>query len=55
MELIEEAGARYSREVWRARYESRTNAFQYAHLYCILRKPERWGVGCWAMRRSTST
>ena len=39
MELYEGAGDRYSREDWRARYESRTNMFQYAHLYFFLRKP----------------
>ena len=38
MELQEEAGDRYSLEEWRARYDGRTNAFQYAHLYYILRK-----------------
>lgn len=38
MGLYEEVGARYTREEWRARYERRTNAFQYAHLYFILRK-----------------
>jgi len=36
MELYGETGDRYSREERRARPESRTNAFQYAHLYCIL-------------------
>jgi SAM-dependent methyltransferase len=40
MELRKEAGARYSKEAWRARYASRANAFQYAHLYFILKKPE---------------
>jgi ubiquinone/menaquinone biosynthesis C-methylase UbiE len=40
MELYEEAGDRYSQEAWRARYGSRANAFQYAHLYFILRKAE---------------
>lgn len=39
MGLYEEAGGRYTREEWRGRYESRTNAFRYAHLYFILRKP----------------
>ena len=39
IELYEEAGGRCSREEWRAGYESRRNAFQYAHLYHILRKP----------------
>jgi hypothetical protein len=36
--LYEEAESRYSREDWRAKYESRTRTFQYAHLYYILRK-----------------
>jgi ubiquinone/menaquinone biosynthesis C-methylase UbiE len=39
MGMYEEAGDRYSPEEWRARYEGRGNAFQYAHLYYILRKP----------------
>jgi ubiquinone/menaquinone biosynthesis C-methylase UbiE len=38
MALYEEAGDRCSREKWRARYERRASAFQYAHLYFILRK-----------------
>jgi ubiquinone/menaquinone biosynthesis C-methylase UbiE len=38
MELYEEAEGRYSQEDWRAKYESRTRMFQYAHLYYILRK-----------------
>jgi SAM-dependent methyltransferase len=40
MELYGEAGDRYSQEAWRARYGSRASAFQYAHLYFILRKAE---------------
>jgi len=39
MDSYEEAGGGYSREAWRARYESRVNEFQYAHLYFFLRKP----------------
>ena len=39
MDLYGEARDRYSREDWRAGYESRRNAFQYAHLYYTLRKP----------------
>lgn len=39
MELYDEAGDGCSREGWRARYERRANAFRYAHLYFILRKP----------------
>ncbi len=39
MELHQETGDRYTRAEWRARYESRANAFQYAHLYFTLRKP----------------
>ena len=38
MELRQE-GDGYSPEEWRARYEGRRNAFQYAHLFYILRKP----------------
>ncbi len=38
MELLQEAEG-YSPEGWRARYEDRRNAFQYAHLFYILRKP----------------
>jgi ubiquinone/menaquinone biosynthesis C-methylase UbiE len=38
MELHREAGDRYSHEAWQARYASRANMFQYAHLYYILRK-----------------
>jgi ubiquinone/menaquinone biosynthesis C-methylase UbiE len=39
MELHEEAEDRCSQEDWRARYESRRDAFQYAHLYYFLKKP----------------
>lgn len=39
MGLYEEAGDRCSREEWQTRYKRRTNAFQYAHLYFVLRKP----------------
>lgn len=39
MGLYEEAKGRYTREEWQARYESRANEFQYAHLYYCLRKP----------------
>jgi ubiquinone/menaquinone biosynthesis C-methylase UbiE len=38
MDLFDEAGGSTSPEEWRARYESRRNAFQYAHLYFILKK-----------------
>ena len=38
MELYQE-GDGYSPEEWRARYGDRRNAFQYAHLFYILRKP----------------
>jgi ubiquinone/menaquinone biosynthesis C-methylase UbiE len=38
MELRQEAREEYTPEAWRARYTNRTNAFQYAHLYFILRK-----------------
>ena len=38
MELHEE-GDGYSAEEWRAKYEARKNAFQYVHLFYILRKP----------------
>jgi len=38
MDSYEKAGGGYSREAWRARYESRANEFQYAHLYFFLRK-----------------
>jgi ubiquinone/menaquinone biosynthesis C-methylase UbiE len=40
MDLRGEAEDRCSTEAWRARYASRANAFQYAHLYYILRKAE---------------
>ena len=35
----DQAGRGYSREAWRARYESRANEFQYAHTYFVLKKP----------------
>jgi len=38
MALHEEAGDGTSPEAWRARYASGASAFQYAHLYFILRK-----------------
>jgi SAM-dependent methyltransferase len=38
MELHGEAVDGYTQEAWRAKYASRRNAFQYAHLYFILRK-----------------
>ncbi len=38
MDSYEKAGGGYSREAWRARYESRANEFQYAHLHFFLRK-----------------
>ena len=38
MELYQE-GDGYSPEEWLERYEGRRNAFKYAHLYYILRKP----------------
>jgi ubiquinone/menaquinone biosynthesis C-methylase UbiE len=38
-ELQGEAEEAYTWEDWSARYASRTNALQYAHLYFILRKP----------------
>ncbi len=39
MNSHEEAGGGYSREAWRARYESKASEFQYAHMYFCLRKP----------------
>lgn len=39
MDSHEHAGRGYSREAWRARYESRANEFQYAHSYFLLKKP----------------
>jgi ubiquinone/menaquinone biosynthesis C-methylase UbiE len=39
MELNEETEDGSSHKAWRARYSSRTDTFQYAHLYYILRKP----------------
>jgi ubiquinone/menaquinone biosynthesis C-methylase UbiE len=39
MVYYEEAGCGYSREAWKARYESKAGEFQYAHLYFYLRKP----------------
>ncbi len=38
MELHKEVEDSYSQEDWRARYVSRVNIFQYAHLYFFLRK-----------------
>jgi ubiquinone/menaquinone biosynthesis C-methylase UbiE len=38
MELYKEAAARVSQDAWRARYDSRANSYQYAHLYYILEK-----------------
>ena len=38
MASYDQAGSGYSREAWRARYESRANEFQYAHSYFVLRK-----------------
>jgi ubiquinone/menaquinone biosynthesis C-methylase UbiE len=39
MDLYEEAEDKLSPEAWRARYQSRANAFQYTHLYFIAEKP----------------
>ncbi len=39
MDLYEEAEGGCSREVWEARYASRSYAFKYIHLYFFLRKP----------------
>lgn len=39
MDSYEGAGRGYSREAWRARYESRATEFQYAHSYFMLKKP----------------
>jgi hypothetical protein len=38
MDLYAEVGDPYSREQWLAKYETRINAFQYAHLYFYLKK-----------------
>jgi ubiquinone/menaquinone biosynthesis C-methylase UbiE len=38
MALQKEAKGRRSQEAWQARYASRTNMFQYAHLYFLLKK-----------------
>ena len=39
MDSYDEAGGGYSREAWRARYESKAIEIQYAHLYFFLGKP----------------
>jgi hypothetical protein len=39
MALHGEAWDRCSQEAWQARYPRRADAFQYTHLYYILRKP----------------
>ena len=36
---LQQEGDGYSPEAWRAKYEDRRNAFQYAHLFYTLRKP----------------
>ncbi len=38
MDLYEEAEGSFSREEWRARYESRADEFRYVHLYYYLKK-----------------
>lgn len=43
MEHRQEAGEEYTQEAWRARYTNRANAFQYAHLYFVLRKAGKIG------------
>lgn len=39
MALYKEGKGTGSRDAWRARYESRANAFRYVHLYYVLRRP----------------
>jgi ubiquinone/menaquinone biosynthesis C-methylase UbiE len=39
MDLYDEVRERYSPEGWRAKYQDRRSAFQYAHLYFIAEKP----------------
>ena len=40
MKLLPEAEMKYPEEAWREKYAHRTNAYQYAHLYYLLKKTE---------------